>query len=215
MKRFALALFVVAVVAMVANAGGPWTTPYPWGTDANDWEWTDPASGWGWHEMIYNPTTGHFTYTTTGETVVWPDLNVELFMEWSLELQYEITHFQIHRVNNYDPITISLPAHIKANDPARFQINPRPGYSLSTLDFKSSAVPGYNGVDCPISNWQIAVDGGAPVNMNNTGSSKYYDFPLCDHDFTVLITIDPLYHQNSGRYQLMAELCPIPPVVTP
>lgn len=212
MKRYMIAaVMAMALFALTANAvNPPWLgPPWPWGQDCTEWAWY--GEPWGPTEMVYNPDTQGF-YICGDSLVVWPTLDLELFIEWEIEVYFAYTHVQVHLASYYDPWTIEIDSnYIKSNDPSQFQILPLAGYTLDSLNWISPVVPGYTGTDCPITSWQIRVNGASWTDMQGGPSNRYWVFTSCDNYFDLKIVIDPEYHQSSGYYKLEATLCPLPP----
>lgn len=215
MKRLLLALVVVGMVAVAAYAIDPppeggWNGQ--WGQDCTDWVWFDPQSGWGPYEAVYDPVANVFKVCGS-TTLEWPTLTVDMYIEWEILVYFQYTHVQVHLASFYDPVTVEMTGnYIKSNGPSRFQIIAQPGYTTNYLKWLTPVVPGYSGTNCPITAWEISINGGPWVSMNGLpGETRWWDFSSCDQYFAYRFVIDPEYHQAAGHYDLQVILCPIPP----
>ena len=222
MSRIIL-LAPLCVLLMVGPAlGDPPVGPIPpggWGTDCTNWiAYSDP---WVSQPLCYNPTLGGggdgWVDCSTGEQVIWPDLNIELWIEMACTFYWDETHVQIHRYDNYNDFVIYLDGGSSCNN-GQYIIT-TPPTALGSLDYMPFIQDMFNrtgpsfGTDIPLT-WEASLNGGAfapmidlPDNPEPGITSKYFLVDLCDNYWRVKITGDIAYHQEDGYYYLGGPGC--------
>jgi len=209
MKRLALILIAVAALAFMAQAAGPWNGI--WGVDFSEWVWTGGTPYQS--ECIYNPTIGDFHVEGNPLAVDWPELTVEMYIEFEIEVHYSFTNVQIHSASDYSQFIVELCNNwISENGQCIFQIEPYLTYTTGALVWQSGIPGTYTpGNPIPVTDWQINLMGAGWVGMGGTsGGIRSYTFPVCHTDFCYRFTVNPEYHQAPGYYKMMVTLCPAP-----
>lgn len=221
-----LLVLLVAVSAMADAVVGP-TPPGGWGTDCTQWiTYSDP---WTSNELCYDPLLGGggagWRDCVTGQQVVWPSLDIELWVEMECRFEWAATHVQIHRASDYSPIVIELSGASHCNN-GQYIIT-TPPTALATLDYLPFVQDMFGrtgstyGTDIPLV-WEYSLNGAGWATMIDLPddpaagiTSKYFLVPLCDNYWTVRITGNLAYHQEDGYYYLGgpgAFTCPANPM---
>jgi hypothetical protein len=224
MTKYLIPLLAM-LLAVSANADpvvGP-TPPGGWGTDCTEWiVYSDP---WTSGEMCYDPILGSggegWRVCATGQQVVWPSLDIELWIEMECVLSWNATHAQIHRASDYTDIILEFCGTSVCNNGQYIITTPPTALaSLAYLPFVEDMFgrtgPQY-GTDIPLT-WEYSMDGGPWLPMDDLADppgSKYFLVDACDHYFCVRITADVAYHQEDGYYYLGgpgSSICPAEPL---
>jgi hypothetical protein len=201
--------------------------PGGWGRDCTQWTtYTDP---WNSGELCYDPLAGGgalgwHTCPNLGD-VVWPALNIELWVEMECVFHWHATHAQIHRISNYDDVVIYLDGGSCCNN-GQYIITTPPD-ALPNLDFLPFVQDMWgrtgpnHGTNIPLA-WAYSLNGApyAPmIDLPNDPSpgktSKYFLVPVSCNDWTMRITGDLIFHQGDGYYYLGgpgAFTCPAEPL---
>ncbi|MBE9505426.1 MAG: hypothetical protein IMY84_01305 [Chloroflexi bacterium] len=214
-----LCLLLLAGPALCDPVVGP-TPPSGWGHDCTNWiTYSDP---WVSNPLIYEwPSAGGgdgWLDCTTGVQVVWPDLNIEMWIEMECTFYWDETHVQIHRYADYSDVVMYLDGGSSCNN-GQYIIT-TPPTALGTLDFLPFVVDMFGrdktasgATDIPLT-WEASLNGGAyapmidlPDNPDPGITSKYFLVPLCDNYWRVRITGDLAYHQSDGYYYLGGPGC--------
>lgn len=201
--------------------------PAGWGNDCTQWiTYSDP---WTSTELCYDPTLGAggegWRDCVTGEQVIWPALEIQLWIEMECRFEWSATHIQIHRASDYSSITIELDGGSHCNS-GQYIIT-RPPASLTSLDYlpfvqdQFGTIGQAAGTDIPLA-WEYNLNGAGWVPMTNLQNdpvpgttSKYFLVPASDNTWSVRIIIAPAYHQDDGYYYLGgpgAVTCPANPL---
>lgn len=215
---FALILAFPVTSAVGQRPVGP-TPTAGWGQDMGNWiQYADP---WASGHLIYDPnfTGGDGWMTAPGTPVVWPALDIEMWIEMECILTWDRTWAKIHRFSDYAPFHLYFNGTSACNN-GQYIIT-TPPTALGDLEWLPFVVdmfgrtgPTY-GTDIPLT-WEASVDGGAYAPMLDLGDppgSKYFLVDACDHYFTVRILVGVVYHQEDGYYYLGGPGCTICPAV--
>jgi hypothetical protein len=218
-------LVVFAAVLLVAAAvyADPPVGPIPpggWGKDCTNWiSYSDP---WASGEMCYDPILGAggdgWRSCTTGQRVVWPGLDIEMWIEMECAFTWDATHVKIHRASNYDPFTVTFCGTSACNN-GQYIITTPPAAlgSLATLPFVQDMFGRTTGTGIPLT-WQYSLDGSPYAPMTDLSAppgSKYFLVDACDHSFCIRVVGTMAYHQGDGYYHLGgpgASICPAEPL---
>ncbi len=216
------------LVLLLAGAafGDPVVGPIPpagWGRDCTQWmTYTDP---WNSGELCYDPLMGGggdgWIDCATNAQVIWPALNIEMWIEMECIFWWEATHVQIHRASDYSDFEIFLHGGSMCNN-GQYIIT-TPPTAVGSLDFLpfvqdmfGRTGPTY-GTDIPLT-WDVSINGGPyepMLDLDDPPGAKYFLVDLCDNYWTVRITGDVVYHQEDGYYFLGgpgAFTCPADPL---
>lgn len=209
-----LCLLLLAGSAMANGVVGP-TPPSGWGHDCTQWitysdywysgelcyDWPSQGGGAGWIEC------------DTGLPVVWPRLDIELWIEMECVFRWDATHVQIHRASNYSDVEIYLSGGSCCNN-GQYIITtpPTANPSLDFLPFVQDMFgrsgPAY-GTNIPLT-WAYSLNGApyAPMQpLNDPPGSKYFLVPLSCNEWVVQIIGDIAFHQEDGYYYLGGPGC--------
>ncbi len=202
------------------------TPPGGWGRDCTQWmEYSDP---WESAQLCYDPLMGGggdgWIDCETDEQVIWPDLDIELWIEMECVFHWDATHIQIHRAADYSNFTILLPGGSCCNN-GQYIIT-TPPFTQPDLDFLhfqedmfGRTGPDY-GTDIPLT-WEYSLNGqpwelmGDLVDDPPGYTSKYFLVPLSCNNWVVRIIGDIVFHQEDGYYYLGgpgAFTCPAEPM---
>jgi hypothetical protein len=135
----------------------------------------------------------------------------QIWMEFNLEW----TNYQIHRVNDYEPIEIILSGNISGSNTLNWNLStahPQSG-GQADLYFMEDVLgrTGLNyGSNIPLT-WEIALDGSPffPMKILPDNSISAV-FPPGAHTFQVRITGVPFNNQSGGYYHLQLEQYLVP-----
>ncbi len=214
---FALMLAFPLTSAVADPVQGP-LPPGGWGTDCDNWiQYTDP---WASGHLIYDPlySGGDGWMVCPGcDPVVWPALDIEMWIEMECILTWAETHAKIHRFSDYNDFYLYFHGTSACNN-GQYIITTPPD-SIGSLNYLPFYVdmfgrtgPSY-GTDIPLT-WEASVDGGAYALMvDGTAGAKQFLVDACDHYFTIRILVDVEYHQEDGYYYLGGPGCTICPAV--
>lgn len=124
-----------------------------------------------------------------------------------LQISFDWTLCQVHRVNDTSPIEIILPGFVNSNSPNiwnLFASEPEPNAAPNLYfveDILGQTGPAY-GTDIPLI-WEISLDGGTFVPMTlQPDNTLTTTLPLGPHTFQVRITGTPQPFQEDGYYHL-------------
>jgi hypothetical protein len=215
-----LGLMLIAGTALADPIVGP-TPPMGWGQDCTNWiTYTDP---WTSNHLCYDPTLGAggagWRDCVTGVQVVWPGLDIEMWIEMECLLHWDATHVQIHRASDYADFYIYFTGTSACNNGQYLIVTPPTGLATGltvlpfVVDMFGRTGPTY-GTDIPLT-WEVSIDGGAYGPMVPDGDNLMFLVDLCDHYFTVRVLVDQMYHQEDGYYYLGgpgASICPATPL---
>lgn len=219
MSRIIL-LAPLCVLLMVGPALGTPVGPTPpggWGTDCTNWiTYSNP---WVSNPLCYDPLLGAggegWRDCVTGNQVIWPDLDIELWVEMACTFYWDETHVQIHRYDNYNDVVIYLDGGSSCNN-GQYIIT-TPPTALGTLDYLPFVddVLGRGptfGTNIPLT-WDVNIlDGAGYVAMvDGTAGAKQFVVPLSCQDYVIRVTGDIAFHQEDGYYYLGGEGCYICP----
>jgi hypothetical protein len=216
--------FFVIIVAVLAVCGlgiaGP-TPPSDWGHDCTNWvNYTVP---YGPRTACYAPTHGEFIDCQTGANIVWPGLDIEMWIEAECTFSWEATEADVHRGGSQEAAEVCLtfagnsscniPTYVVTHAP---YANAGTG-QLGNLDFlpfisnvPGAADDGFAPTHVPLV-WKYSIDGGAFVAYNQTGNERRFYLPSCNHPIAIMCCLEIPFHQRAGYYHLGgdgASICP-------
>ena len=213
--KFLVPLLLVLLTgwAVADPVVGP-TPPGGWGTDCTNWiTYTD---AWASAPLCYDPLAGSggdgWIDCETGEQVLWPSLDIEMWVEMECTFEWAATHVQIHRYANYDDFYVYLDGN-SCCDNGQYIITTPPTAvgSLDYLPFQQDMfgrTGPSNGTDIPLT-WEYSLNGAdylpmtdLPDNPEVGVTSKYFLVPLSCNYWRVRISGDVIYHQGDGYYYL-------------
>jgi hypothetical protein len=221
-------VFLFSGLALADAVVGP-TPTAGWGHDCT--QWIQYSDAWASGELCYDPDLGGggdgWVDCATNAQVVWPSLDIELWIEMECTFYWNATHVQIHRASDYSDIVIELAGGSCCNN-GQYIITTPPSAlgSLDNLPFVEDMFgrtgPDY-GTDISLTwEWDVAGDGlgfqpmtDLPDNPAAGITSKYFKVPLSCNDWIVRITGDVVFHQEDGYYYLGgpgAFTCPANPL---
>lgn len=156
-----------------------------------------------------------FIDLATDQPVVWPGLDIELWIEAECTASWEGYDVDIVRTANYSNFEIRFLGSSSCNLPI-YVVTEAPGGAaeLSELPFKSG-VPGSGvGSADPIQlTWEYSIDGSSWAPMNATDKGLRFLVEACDHNLRIRCIGAVPYHQEPGYYRLGGEdgyhICPI------
>jgi len=206
-------LAIVPATSVVASA-----PPGGWGTDCNDWtNLSIPATT---NELIYDPALGTYMDCGTCAPVVWPEFQLDLWIELEIMVHFDWTLAEIHRVSTYDEIELIMICWIEQNGGNWIVVRPLGNdenglaYNLNQMNFIHDVLDRPSlGSHIPVSWWWLnGTPGPTPTWNSMTPDGSNYIFLLdqpCRTDFAIRILITPEYHQDDGFYKLHGDLCPL------
>jgi hypothetical protein len=161
----------------------------------------------------------------TNEQVLWPSLNIEMWIEMECVFWWDATHVQIHRASDYNDFYIYLEGGSCCNN-GQYIIT-TPPTAVGNLDYLPFQEDMFGrtgaayGTDIPLT-WEASLNGGPyepmidlPDNPEPGITSKYFLVPLSCNDWVVRILVDMTFHQEDGYYFLGgpgAFTCPADPL---
>jgi len=211
-----LMMFLVIPAQATPPSGG-------WGTDLGNWQ--IPSVPVTTNDLIYDPVAGFYRDVVTGNEVIWPEFQIDLWIELEIVIHFDWSQFEIHRVSLYDPIEIIIPGLIKqnsgnwlifgaiGNDPNG---NPYWSDSMNFIHDIFDRTGSDYGSGIPVSWWWsngIVPGVWEPMVLNASTTPPSYMFLMedaCDQYFFVKILIDVAYHTEDGFYKMHGDLCPLP-----
>jgi len=233
LRKLTLAVLAVAFCAFVASAIPPPANGgyLPgWGMNPNPW---DATSGnyyaWGIYDPLAggNPCFGWVVgYTTPGMApiyITYADISLELWIEMFMELSYEFTSYQWHRVGeNAETISFCIEGVISSNHPQWVCLTEKnPAQPLSHLQFIEDIFgntgPMY-GTNIAIM-WTVEYGTGAIPGLNTVyGPTPVQPDPdlcvlieyPCTHWFRFCGTFCLVEHVADGYYTLIMGGCAYP-----
>lgn len=206
---------LLLAAAAYANPHQGSTPPGGWGTDCS--EWVVMSDPWCSPEMIYmwpSPGGAAGFHDCAGNDIVWPGLDIELWIEMECVICWDATHAQIHRASDYSDLEIFFCGSSRCNNGQWLIATPPPGGSLAYLPFVQDMFGRTTGgTNIPLT-WEYSVDGSAYLPMEDgEDGAKQFVVGLCDHTFCVKVTGDIVYHQPDGYYNLTGgSICPAEPL---
>ena len=221
-----VAISIMAPMAVIADPGLPppipWDPPNyaPWGTDCRDWEgqWNPVTT----NELCYDPINGWYFDCVTQLPVNWPDFQIDVFFELEIQVYFDWTLAQAHRVSNYDPFELILYGWIEQNG-GNYIVVTTAGmldpngvpFNLDQLNFIEDVIgrtpPSGSGTPIPITWWYSLVGAAGPwTPMDPDGDDWVFLVPdPCTNDFWIRILVTPYLHQEDGWYKVGGEFCPL------
>jgi hypothetical protein len=232
MKHLILAVMMIAMLALVANAQVPeppanGTYSGGWGMNPNDWETTtgsynsgialyklDPAhpagNGWlvGWDPLVY---------------IDYAPITFELWIEMYMIQTYHYTSYQWHRIGNHaENICALIQGTVKSNEGCWVLCTCDPlvnDPNYLTFQGNMGAGDDRNARDIPVTwegRWGLGLDYGVDPQMPWTqltwadGELILDELTACDRWFEFRMCFDLLYHEADGYYSLEITGCPAP-----
>lgn len=217
-RKLLLTVVAVSLAAGFAFAqpvylpsGGPWNGI--WGFDCTDWVYYD-MTGFDSGELLWDPI-GQVLRDCNGVPVVWPTMTITCYVELEVIVHYDWLNCEIHLASFYSDFYIVFSGYVRANGSTLLTFSPLPTMTLDEL----VPIAGLPGLPTPIDGitvcaWEYSIIGatGPYYPMSVCGPAYTHLFGLCDHDFWVRLTINPVYHQEAGVYQLMAVVSADPAI---
>jgi len=229
MSKYFIALLGVLLLAGPAMADavvGP-TPTAGWGRDCTQWiQYSDP---WNSGEMCYDPLLGGggagWRNCGNNDPIVWPALNIELWIEMECVFHWDATHVKIDRASNYDDIVIDLTGGSCCNNGQYIITTPPTALGhLNVLPFVQDMfgrTGSTYGTDIPLT-WAYTLNGAPwapmidlPNDPASGQTSKYFLVPKSCNNWIVRITGDVAFHQEDGYFFLGgpgAFTCPANPM---
>jgi hypothetical protein len=206
----------VSLFGMVAYAQvGPTYEFNPatdFGYNCEEWCWLDPNSSFTITHAIYRPGVCPGFYDCFNVMILWPIIDVELFIEWEIEFYLAATRVQMHLASYYETFCCDISGQIGTNEPACIILEPAPqsGYSLTYMTWETPVAPGQTGYNCPMS-WLYSLDGITFGPFDGGGEYLFFCVGRCYTDFWIRICVHPELHQAAGAYYTAAMLtiCPV------
>jgi hypothetical protein len=231
MKHLILAVMMIAMLALVANATAPpahGVYQAGWGMNPNTWQTTTGSfSAWG----LYAPSLGS---GGSGWVVDWTDPNnlvlidyapitLELWIEMYSLQTYHYTSYQWHRLGDaYEEVCFTIEGILKSNNGQYVILEWDGTDELDHLYFRHNVLDGSSPGNCDIpltwqARWGTGVEYGVGVvegwhTPAITGEHNLYVLipDPCDHWFQFEGCFEIPYHQPDGYYSLTMAGCPAP-----
>jgi len=237
MKRLVLALMMVAMVVLVANATAP-PAP-PWGAGHEGWGMTwynwDNVSGtfssWGLYDPLYPPQQGAAWVVGWNPTayITYAPITLELWIEMYAQQTYHYTSYQWHRLGNaLEQINCIIEGTIQSNN-GQYMSLTHGTDPLNFLYFRENVLGGTSpgaSANIPIlwyGRWGTGLiyeagqvwpsSGWNPITPGQYGDPGDITMLIpdpCDHWFQFKATFEIAYHQADGYYSLTMAGCPAP-----
>ncbi len=203
-RKLLLAPFCLLLLASPA-LGDPVVGPTPvagWGNDCTNWiTYSDPFNS---GPLCYDPLAGGggagWMTCPSGDPVVWPPLDIELWIEMECTFYWDETHVQIHRYADYSDFVVYLDGGSSCNN-GQYIIT-TPPTDPGTLDYLPFVQDMFGrtgasyGTNIPLT-WEASLNGGPyepmidlPDDPEPGVTSKYFLVPLCENYWRVKITGD-------------------------
>lgn len=219
MSRFIIGIAAIALCAGVAGAQYGPVPPSGWGYDCDNWIVYDTP--WASGRLCYDPSYpggDGWINCATGAQVIWPGLNIELWVEMECVLTWDHTQVRIHRASDYGDFYLYFHGTSACNH-GQWIITTAP-YDPGNLDFLpfvSRVAGSAQGTDTDIPLiWEYRIDGGNyQLMVDGDDGAKQFVVPLCDHNFDIRVFVDMIHHQGDGYYWLGgpgASICPASPM---
>lgn len=233
MKKLVLALIVVAMVVLVANAAPPPDHGYGggWGTDPTTWaDSSGSFYAWGlwdpsylgvdrWRVFSYDPAQNPSGY---GTQIVYANISLNLWLELVGIQTYQYTNYQWHfadlPVGGRD-VDFIISGTIRCNENTQCSLTMQGGIPLGALNYVEGQFN--NGTTIPLTwsgrwgdgiEWSIQPLTPPWTAITYSGGDLVlpYIFLPCDHWFQFKGHFNLAYHTQDGHYQLVMGGCPAP-----
>ena len=214
------ALLTLPVLLLAQSGASPPPVSGGWGDCTN---WMTYSVPWASGELCYDPDLGAggegFKDCATGAAVIWPGLDIELWIEMECILTWDRTEVDIHKMSDYAPFYLYFNGTSACNNGQVIITTPPDALgSLAVLPFVEDMFGRSGsdyGTDIPLT-WEYSLGGAAYLSMDpGTGGAMQFSVPLCDQFFTIRVLVGQVYHQEDGYYHLGGEgasICPATPL---
>jgi len=221
--------YFMLIVAILGLCGMSFATDPPlpphsgeWGHDCTNW--VDMAVPYGPRTACYAPAHGEFIDCATGSNITWPGLDIEMWIEAECTFEWAATQADVHRGGSQtaDEVCLTFAGNSSCNIPT-YVVTHAPLANVSTgqtgtldvLPFISN-VPGAADDNFANSNaalvWKYKYDSGDWTAYDvNTGATRRFYLPSCNHPIAIQCCIQIPFHQRAGYYHLGGEgasICP-------
>jgi hypothetical protein len=187
-----------------------------WGHDCGNWVsyYDSWDSGWICYDPDHGPGGDGWINCSGGTDVVWPGLDIELWVEMECYLTWDHTRAQIHRTADFNDFCLLFHGTSSCNNGQYIITTGGPLGSLDYMSFVGDMLGRTTGPNIPAS-WEYSMDGSGYAPMTTDGADKYFLVEACDHNFTIAVCLDMIFHQPDGYYQLGGDgycICPATPL---
>jgi hypothetical protein len=225
MKTTLYCLVCLALLFGVAGTAGaaPYAPPSGvWGHDCTNWITYDHPwdSGWICYDPDHGPGGDGWINCSNGSDVVWPGLEIQLWVEMECYLTWDRTTAQIHRYNDFSDFCVYFNGTSSCNN-GQYIITTSPvEHGLDYMKFvgdmfgDGNSTPPRTGPNINAT-WLYSLDQSGYNPMTIDGNDRYFLVDACDHVFTIAACFDMSYHQPDGYYQLGGpdySICPATPL---
>jgi hypothetical protein len=196
-------IFSAAFVSVSHSFDPPWVSPpYPWGHDTTEWIWKKIP--WGPSQAYYNPEDEMF-YLCGGNSVQWPTLRIELFIEMELEFDFGMIYPQSTDEEQDFTEPLYLHGTAQSDVPALFRI-------ITEDEPNQSADSRANGKERQTDlEWAISTDGGHTYNkLKENNKIWYHKFDSWLNPFIIKMTLQPDRYNGDRQKQINAIIYPLP-----
>ncbi len=227
MKRLVLALMLVAMVVLVANA----LTPPPsnggynagWGMNPTNWNAVSGSfSAWGLYDPLYGGAGAAWVvgWGPAPTYITYAPITLELWIEMYALQSYHYTSYQWHRLGNAaENLTFIIEGQLQSNNGQYVQLM-QGAQPLTNIWFVENVLGGSTPTphpDIPIAwsgKWGTGLVYGAELVWEGALTPDP-DLTMlipdpCDHWFQFIGTMVIPYHQPDGYYSLTMAGCPAP-----
>ena len=239
MKHLILAVMMIAMLALVANATPPPAPPF--GAGGADWgmtwyDWDNHTGSWSSGPALYDPNAP--ALAGSGWVVAWnpttyidyADIELELWIEMYMVQTYFYTSYQWHRLGDAaETISFLIGGTVVSNNGQWLSLMHQDPDPMTHLYWRHNIFGGgtmgvggsNNARDIPISwsyRWGTGLVVGTAQVFPTTGYEPYVPDPdidfliedACDHWYEFRGEFDLVYHEADGYYSLTLEGCPSP-----
>lgn len=213
-------VIIIACVALVGLAFAGDTPPLGWGHDCTNW--VSYSVPYGPTTACYAPSHGEFIDCLTGANIIWPGLDIEMWIEAECTFSWVATEADVHRAGSEvaESVCLTFAGNSSCNIPT-YVVTHAPlamGSQLGTLDVlpfisnvPGAADDGYAAPHVPLT-WYYSIDNGAFLPYTNqSGAERRFYLPSCAHPIAIMCCVEIPFHQRAGYYHLGGEgasICP-------
>jgi len=231
MKRVALILMAVAVMAMIAFATGstpppPARSPYAGGWGMNPTRWDSAFGTWSSGLSLYDPNSsgggGWVVGWNPTTYITYAPITLELWIEMYSIQTYHYTHYQWHRLGDLaENVCFTIEGTLVSNEGCYVLMTADPAFDPNYLNFEHNIGVGddRNARDIPIvwsGRWGHGLAYGDSLVLDWTNLSWNQDELVlaevtpCNNWFQFRGCFDLVYHEADGYYKLVIAGCPAP-----